>query len=275
MTSLLLTMLTLAAVAFQAPAAAPQPAKKPKDRVVATAPVKVKSYVIGSDGEMLDDHGIVFVQGRDGQAGPLQLLDLLGPRRYIGVHLITLTPELRRHFGVPADRGVMVSKVVENTPAAAAGIEVGDVLMTADGSPVVTAGDVTHVLAGKQTGEEIRIELWRDGRQADLAVAYEEGTEMALTAGPQGAANVMLLRDGRKVPLDARALADKAIAIRAVRQEDLDDAMRAVDQYLQSGEWQERVKQLQTLDLDQVQQRMKALERRLQELERELAEKRR
>jgi hypothetical protein len=96
---------------------------------------------------------------------------------------------------------------------------------------------------------------------------------MALAAGPKGT-NMMLLRDGRRVPLEAKAMADKAIAFRAMRQEDLDDALRAVDEYLESGEWQERVKQLQTLDLDVVQQRVKALERRLQELERELAEKR-
>jgi hypothetical protein len=274
MTSLLVPIVTLLAVAFQAPAAAPQPAKKTKERVVVTTPVKVKSYVIGSDGEMLDDHGIVFLPARNGQGGPMPLLDLLGPRRYIGVHLITLTPELRRHFGVPEDRGVMVSKVVENTPAAAAGIAVGDVLMTADGSPVVTAGDVTHVLAGKEPGEDVSVELWRDGKPTKIAVAYEEGTEMALAAGPQGTHNVMLLRDGRKVPFEAKALADKTIAFRAMRQEDLDDALRAVDEYLESGEWQERVKQLQTLDLDQVQQRVKALERRLKELERELAEKR-
>ena len=60
-----------------------------------------------------------------------------------------------------------------------------------------------------------------------------------------------------------------------MRQEELDDALHALDEYFQSQEWQERLKQLKSLDLDQVQQRMKTLERRLQELERELAEKRR
>ena len=59
--------------------------------------------------------------GRRRQGRPMQLVDLLGPRRYIGVQLITLTPELRRHFGVPDDRGVMVSKVIEDTPAALGG----------------------------------------------------------------------------------------------------------------------------------------------------------
>ncbi len=104
----------------------------------------------------------------------MQLVDMLGPRRYIGVQLITLTPELRRHFGVPDDRGVMVSKVLEDTPAAAAGIEVGDVLVTADGSPIDNAGDVTKVLSGKEPGASVRIDLWREGAATALEVGFEE-----------------------------------------------------------------------------------------------------
>ena len=60
-----------------------------------------------------------------------------------------------------------------------------------------------------------------------------------------------------------------------LQKEELDDALHALDEYFQSDEWQQRVRQLKSLDLDSVQTRMKALEQRLQELERQLAEKRR
>jgi hypothetical protein len=200
---------------------------------------------------------------------------MLGPRRYIGVQLITLTPELRRHFGVPEDRGVMVSKVLEDTPAARAGVEVGDVLVTADDAAIDTAGDVSRVLSTKEPGEDVQIDLWRDGERRELAVAFEERQGAVLDLGAEGPSRTLLLHDRGRAPIDAQALANKTIALRAVRQEELDDALRALDEYFQSQEWQERLQQLKNLDLDQVQLRMKTLERRLQELERELAEKRR
>jgi hypothetical protein len=200
---------------------------------------------------------------------------MLGPRRYIGVQLITLTPELRQHFGVPGDRGVMVSKVLEDTPAARAGVEVGDVLVTADGSAIDTAGDVTRVLSKKEPGQDVQVDLWRDGERMALAVAFEEREGAVLDLGAPGESRPLLLHDHGRMPVDARALANKTIAFRAVRQEELDDALRALDEYFQSEEWQARLRQLKNLDLDAVQERMKTLERRLQELERELAEKRR
>ena len=136
--STFLLLCALAAAGAESPSPE-EPAKKAEPKVI------VKSFVVSHDGEaeLLDDQGVAWL---DAGEGPMQLVDLLGPRRFIGVQLITLTPELRRHFGVPDDRGVMVSKVIEDTPAAAAGIEVGDVLVTADGSPIDTAGDVSKVL---------------------------------------------------------------------------------------------------------------------------------
>src|SRR5579871_5943521 len=47
----------------------------------------------------------------------------------LGVMVMGLTPELRKHFGAPDDRGVLVAHVESGTPAATAGIEVGDVIV--------------------------------------------------------------------------------------------------------------------------------------------------
>ena len=287
MTSLLLCLIATATLGVESPAP-PEPAKKPREaRAPHEAAVKhegvvksvpVKSFVISGDGkiELLDDQGIAWVRSQTGPNGPLQMVDMLGPRRFIGVQLISLTPELRAHFGVPLDRGVMVSKVLEDTPAARAGVEVGDVLVTADGSAIDTAGDVTRVLSAKEPGEDVQIDLWRDGDRMGLAVAFEEREGAVLDLSPQGSLQrKFLLHDRGEMPIDAQALADKTIAFRAVRQEELDDALRALDEYFQSEEWDQRLRQLKNLDLDEVQVRMKTLEQRLQQLERELAEKRR
>jgi hypothetical protein len=264
--STILLLCALAAASAESPSPE-EPAQKPEPKVV------VKSFVVSDDGEaeLLDDQGVAWL---DAGKGSMQLVDLLGPRRYIGVQLITLTPELRRHFGVPDDRGVMVSKVIDDTPAQAAGIEVGDVLVTADGAPIDTAGDVSKVLAGKDAGANVQIDLWRDGARTALEVGFEEREhEMFNVKAPMMIRPVMLHEPG-DTPVDARGLADRTITISA-RGEELDEALHALDEYFQSEEWQQRVRQLKSLDLDAVQQRMKALEQRLQDLERQLAEKRR
>ena len=48
--------------------------------------------------------------------------------KVLGVGLTDLTPELREHFGVGGDAGVMISRVVEDSPAAKAGLRVGDII---------------------------------------------------------------------------------------------------------------------------------------------------
>jgi S1-C subfamily serine protease len=63
-------------------------------------------------------------------------------RGYLGVGLTDLTPELRAHFGVPQEAGVMVSKVDAGSPAEKAGLKVGDVVTAIDGKPVATSFDV-------------------------------------------------------------------------------------------------------------------------------------
>jgi PDZ domain-containing protein len=265
--SSLLLLCALAAAGAEPPAA--EEAKKTPPKVV------VKSFVVSrdGDGEMLDDQGVAWVE--PGQGGPMQLIDMLGPRRYIGVQLITLTPELRRHFGVPDDRGVMVSKVIADTPAAQAGIAVGDVLVSADGSPIGNAGDVSDALKEKEPGDHVQIDAWRNGQRVELAVGFEEREAKTFNLAAPAMIHPMMLHDHGEMPADAHALADRTFTFRAVRQEELDDTLRALDEYFKSPEWQERVQQLKNLDLEAVQQRMKTLEQRLQDLERQLAEKRR
>ncbi|HEY0513278.1 MAG TPA: PDZ domain-containing protein, partial [Thermoanaerobaculia bacterium] len=64
-------------------------------------------------------------------------------RGYLGIGLTELTPELRTHFGVPEEAGVMVSKVEPGSPAEKAGIKVGDILTRVDGNAIKSSWDIT------------------------------------------------------------------------------------------------------------------------------------
>jgi membrane-associated protease RseP (regulator of RpoE activity) len=95
-------------------------------------------------------------------------------RGFLGVDVIDLTVELRRHYGAPADRGVMVSAVAEDSPAAAAGVLVGDILLRFDGEPVVGADSFRSAVRGQRAGQQVEVELYRAGDRQALVIEMAE-----------------------------------------------------------------------------------------------------
>ncbi|MDB4953702.1 MAG: serine protease [Myxococcales bacterium] len=85
----------------------------------------------------------------------------------LGVMVMGLTPELRAHFGAPKDAGLLVARVQPNSPAARAGIQVGDVLTTVGGTKVQGAADVIAALANSNGGR-VPVEVIRQGKRVLL-----------------------------------------------------------------------------------------------------------
>jgi membrane-associated protease RseP (regulator of RpoE activity) len=86
----------------------------------------------------------------------------------LGVLVMSMTPELRKHLGAAEDRGVLVARVEPRTPAASAGITVGDVIVTVHGDKVDDATDVIAALSGLGKGQDVAVELVRDGKPLTL-----------------------------------------------------------------------------------------------------------
>lgn len=118
----------------------------------------------------------VFVR-RLGPGGEL----LLG-RGFLGVGLVEMTPELRAHFGAPDDAGVLVSKVEEGSPAASAGLKVGDIVTTVDGEKVDNSWEATAAIRKREAGDTVSLQVIRDGRSLDLnaTIAERERPEIDL-----------------------------------------------------------------------------------------------
>jgi len=105
-------------------------------------------------------------------------------RGYLGVGLTELTPELRAHFGVPGDSGTMVSRVEPGSPADKAGIKVGDILTRIDGNAVESSWDVSSKVSGFDDGQQIPIEVWRNGKAQNLNAAIVLKERPELDMGP-------------------------------------------------------------------------------------------
>ena len=112
------------------------------------------------------------------------------PRRarqgYLGIHLLEMTPELRAHFGAPKDAGVLVAGVESESPAAKAGIKVGDIVTRADGERVESGRDLTHVVRGMKSGETLKVEVSRDRAVKQLSVRIEERRSAQIDLGDLG-----------------------------------------------------------------------------------------
>jgi hypothetical protein len=101
----------------------------------------------------------------------------VGRRGFIGVSLTEITPELRVHFGAPKNAGVLVSDVQADTPAAKAGLEVGDVITAVDGKRVGWSGDVSRGIRSRKAGETVPLDVVRGGASRKLTVTVEERRE--------------------------------------------------------------------------------------------------
>jgi membrane-associated protease RseP (regulator of RpoE activity) len=96
-------------------------------------------------------------------------------RGRIGIRMQPMTQELRVFFEVPSDRGVLVSEVEVDRPAAAAGIQVGDVVISANGAAVREPYDLVKAVARVPAGKKLTLEVVRKGEELMFEVEPEGG----------------------------------------------------------------------------------------------------
>ena len=89
---------------------------------------------------------------------------------YIGIYMQELTEDLRKGRGIDVADGVLVSGVEDESPAAAAGIEQGDVIVSFDGKTVVSADELRAAVRALEPGREARVGLVRDGASKSVTV---------------------------------------------------------------------------------------------------------
>ncbi len=94
-------------------------------------------------------------------------------RGYLGVHLQPLGEELREYFGAPRDQGILVARVEEDSPAARAGLRVGDVITSIDGQKVAGHGDLLRGLKDLSEGDTVQIVAYRGGQAQTFRVSVE------------------------------------------------------------------------------------------------------
>lgn len=183
-------------------------------------------------------------------------------RPYLGVQLVEITKELAAHYGA-GQAGVLVGRVEADSPAARAGFQVGDVITAVDGKPVDGAFELARAIRDRSEGSEVAVDVVRNGGTLTLRASVELRERPALDLSGLRGGGIALRADGE---LFGRHLG------KAVDPQVIEDAVRRATQFLESDEWKAKIASLHRIE-DDVEERMKSLEARLRELEKQLEAK--
>src|SRR5438105_5141958 len=82
----------------------------------------------------------------------------------------SMSADLAESFGVPGGKGVIVTEVADDGPAARAGLRVGDVVTAFDGEAVVESYRLRWLTARTTPGKRVRVGVWRGGKALEVQV---------------------------------------------------------------------------------------------------------
>jgi membrane-associated protease RseP (regulator of RpoE activity) len=92
-----------------------------------------------------------------------------GGNRRIGIATQELSGQLADYFGVSERGGLLITSVVENSPAAKAGLKAGDVVTEVDGTRLNNAGELSRALNRRDEGE-VKLTVVRDRKTRTIKV---------------------------------------------------------------------------------------------------------
>jgi Do/DeqQ family serine protease len=126
-------------------------------------------------------------------------------RGWLGVGIQLLTSELAESFGVKGEKGVLINRVVPESPASAGGLRRGDIVISFGGTRVSGVKEFQKMVAGVSPGSDVTLEILRSGKRMKVTVKLAE-----LEGPPPRAVS-------REAPLDAWGLSVMALPAEAAR----------------------------------------------------------
>jgi serine protease Do len=111
-------------------------------------------------------------------------------RGWLGVSIQPLTPELAKSFGAKDNKGVLLSEVMPDSPAAKAGLQSGDIMLEFQGKRMEAPADLQRAVGLTSPGSTAKVKVWRDSSEKSVEVkigeAPDEQREARATPGRPG-----------------------------------------------------------------------------------------
>jgi S1-C subfamily serine protease len=96
--------------------------------------------------------------------------DARASRAWLGVQIQPVTAEIADGLGMKGHDGALVVEPQEGSPAAKAGILVGDVITAVNGTAVKDASDLAKTIGGMDPGATIKLTVWRKGEEKSISL---------------------------------------------------------------------------------------------------------
>ncbi len=139
-------------------------------------------------GELVGINTAIYDSGNQGSIGigfaiPInmardimrQLIDHGEVRRgRLGAQGQDLTAPLAQAFGISRSSGFIVTQIESGSPAASAGLRVGDVILSANDKPIRSSRDMHNLVGLQRLGQTIELTLFRQGRELVLPVLIQQ-----------------------------------------------------------------------------------------------------
>jgi len=106
-------------------------------------------------------------------------------RGFLGVQIQDLTPSLAQAFKIERTNGALVADVTAGSPADAAGIKSGDVIVEFNGKPVENASQLKLHVAETAPGASVRVVVNRNGENKNLSITVREKAKNELASSKQ------------------------------------------------------------------------------------------
>lgn len=97
------------------------------------------------------------------------------PKAYIGVQVQNLDASLIEYYSLP--KGVYINEVFQSSPAEKAGLKRGDIILSINGEKTLTAQILSNLIRSQKKGDEIKAEIYREGKIYEAKITLEESTK--------------------------------------------------------------------------------------------------
>jgi Do/DeqQ family serine protease len=106
-------------------------------------------------------------------------------RGYLGIYPQALTPELAESLDAPRSEGIIISQLEDDTPAAKAGLQQGDLILDVDGQAVSSDVNAFRLkVADLAVGATVKLNVFRDGKTKNSTVTLGERPSAVVASAP-------------------------------------------------------------------------------------------
>ncbi|MGE8451313.1 MAG: DegQ family serine endoprotease [Pseudomonadales bacterium] len=136
-------------------------------------------------------------------------------RGWLGVVIQEVNKDLAESFGLEKPAGALVAQVQDGGPAAKGGLQVGDVILSLNGQPIVMSADLPHLVGALKAGAKANLEVIREGKRKNVELTVgaipEEDKDLSMLpkSGVERSSNrlgvaVVELNDEQKKTFDLK-----------------------------------------------------------------------